>query len=239
MIDKLAGLLGHLENISLTWLLITVAAYRLALLAYAKSRFHPLSHPVGVSVALLVAILTVTGTPYQTYFSGTQLIHLLLGPATVALAIPLWQHAAAIKQRWFTILVAAIAGSVVCVVSAMAIAWSMGASDVTILALGAKSVTMPIAMGMAEKLNGSQSLTSALVLLTGMVGAILTQPLLKSLRLTGAMTHGFALGVSAHGIGVSKAFGIGLQEGAYASLAMGLCGVFTALFLPLVYLLIH
>ncbi|MGV3741803.1 MAG: LrgB family protein [Burkholderiaceae bacterium] len=130
----------------------------------------------------------------------------------------------------------AVAGSVVCFMSAMGIGWLMGASDVTVLALGAKSVTMPIAIGMADKLHGSQSLTSALVLITGMVGTILTQPLLNKTGLASKTSHGFALGAAAHGIGVSKALIVGPQEGAYAGLAMGLCGIVTAIILPYLYL---
>ena len=239
MIDKLTGLLEHLGNLSLTWVLVTIAAYRLALLVYSRSRFHPVFHPVGISVAMVVSALVLTGTSYQAYFSGTQVIHLLLGPATVALAIPLFQRAPLLLKQWKNLLLAAAAGSVTCFASAMVIAWTLGASDVTILALGTKSVTMPIAMGMAEKLDGSQSLTSALVLITGIVGTLLTQPLLNKMRMAGSMTHGFALWVSAHGIGMSRAFGLGPHEGAYASLAMGLCGMLTALFLPLLYLLIR
>lgn len=238
MTDKLAGLVHHLENASLTWMVATLAAYRLALVLYSKSDFNLIFHPVGMSVVLVILGLTLTGTSYQRYFSGTQLIHLLLGPATVALAIPLFQQAKTIKKNWGPILVAAMVGSVVCTISAMGIAWSLGASDITILALGAKSVTMPIAVGMAEQLHGSPSLTAALVFITGITGTLITRPILERLNLLDARIYGFGLGTSAHGIGLIKALELGHQEGAYAILAMGLCGVLTASLLPLFQLFI-
>lgn len=217
----------------LIWLLATLLAYRAALAIHAWTGASPLAHPVAVAVAILVAVLGITRTPYQAYFDGAQAIHFLLGPATVALAIPLYQQARAIRRDWFALLCAAATGSVASVVSAMGIAWLLGASDSTVLSMAAKSVTMPIAMGITEKIGGSLSLTSALVMLTGVLGATLAKAILDALRITDPGICGFALGVSAHGIGTARALQIHPEMGAFSGLAMGLSGVLTALLLPM------
>lgn len=216
----------------LLWVAATLLAYGLASGLYARTRHHPLAHPVAVSVAMLVALLTVTGTPYQLYFQHTQFIHCLLGPATVALAIPLYQHIGAIKDNWLALLAGAVLGGAASVATAMGIARMLGASEATVLSIAAKSVTMPIAMGITEKIGGLPSLTSAFVMLTGIFGATVAQLVLGRMRVDDDSSCGFALGVAAHGIGVSRAFQLSEKTGAFASLAMGLSGVLTALLLP-------
>lgn len=223
----------YLTTSPLIWLMATLLAYRFALDFYKRAAFHPLVHPVAVSVAILAAVLSITRTPYKTYFDATQYIHFLLGPATVALAIPLYRQVKAIRRNWFALLCAAALGSATSVVTAMGIAWLLGASRTTVLSMAAKSVTMPIAMGITEKIGGSSSLTSALVMLTGILGATTTQGILKRLKINDAGTCGFALGVAAHGIGTSRAIQLNQEMGAFSGLAMGLSGVLTALLLPL------
>ena len=223
----------YLSATPLLGLTVTLIAYQAAYWIYSRARFHPLLNPVALSVAMLAALLTVTKTPYQTYFSGAQFIHFLLGPATVALAIPLYGQFARLKAEWRQLLAALIAGSLTATASAVAIAWALGAKKETLLSLAPKSVTTPIAMGIAEKIGGLPSLTAVLVVSTGIVGAVLAKYVLDALAIADHAVRGFAVGVAAHGIGTARAFQVSEEAGAFAGLAMGLNGAVTALMVPL------
>jgi predicted murein hydrolase (TIGR00659 family) len=232
MTPRLEEIWVYLAATPLLGLTITLLAYLLAFRIYERSRFSPLANPVAISVVVLVALLQATGTPYPTYFEGAQFVHFLLGPATVALAIPLYDQRAKLAPLAVPLLAGLAAGVVTAIVSAVAIAWLLGASPQTLLSLAPKSVTTPIAMGIAEKIGGLPSLTAVLVILTGMLGAMLAPPLLDALRIESHATRGFALGVAAHGIGTARAFQVSEEMGAFAGLAMGLAALATALAAP-------
>lgn len=227
--------LDHVIRQPATWLLATLAVYRLALAIQRRARFTPWLHPVAVSTAILVTALSILGVDYDTYFSGARMIHFLLGPATVALAIPLFHQMKIIRRHWVRFCTGALLGSGVSIALAMGLAAAFGASETTILSISAKSVTMPIALGLSEELGGLASLTSALVMLTGVAGALMTQAVLGRLRLSDPCTHGFTLGVVAHGIGAARAMQISPRDGAFAGLGMGLAGLLTAVCLPLAF----
>jgi predicted murein hydrolase (TIGR00659 family) len=232
MTPKLAGIWVYLSASPLLGLTATLLAYQFAYALYARSRFSPLANPVAIAVAILVLLLTLTGTPYQTYFDGAQFVHFLLGPATVALAIPLYQQFDKFRRNWLAFLAGAVLGSAAAIATAMGIAWVVGASRVTILSLAPKSVTTPIAMGIAEKTGGLPTLTAVLVIATGILGATLARGILNLMNITDHSIRGFALGVTAHGIGTARAFQVSEEAGAFSGLAMGLSGVLTALLLP-------
>jgi predicted murein hydrolase (TIGR00659 family) len=234
MTPNLSTMWVYLSASPLIWLTATLLSYRLAYEIYARTGFHPLAHPVAISVAILVAVLSVTGTPYRTYFDGAQFVHFLLGPATVALAIPFYQHLDALRRNWFALLMGALAGGATGIATAMGIAAALGATHATVLSMAAKSVTTPIAMGITEKIGGLPSLTSALVVLTGILGATIAPSILSRMKITDDSIRGFAIGTAAHGIGTSRAFQISEEAGAFSGLAMGLSGVLTALLLPFV-----
>jgi predicted murein hydrolase (TIGR00659 family) len=223
----------YLAGSPLLWLTATLLAYRLAGMIYARTGNSPLANPVGVSVAILVAVLYVSNTPYATYFHGAQFVHLLLGPATVALAIPLYQQIGKLKRNWFALLAGSLIGGMTAIVCAMGIAWLLGASPLTILSLAPKSVTTPIAMGISEKIGGIPTLTAVIVMLTGIFGAGVAPYLFKWMRITDESTCGFALGVAAHGVGTARAFQVSEGMGAFSGLAMGITGILTAILLPL------
>ena len=224
----------YLAASPLLGLTITLLAYVLAMALHRRCRMHPLTNPVLVAAALLVTLLLLTDTPYPTYFAGAQFVHFLLGPATVALAIPLYAQLGKVRAMRWPVLLGLSAGSVCAVASAMGIARALGASVPTQLSLAPKSVTTPIAMGVAERIGGIASLTAVLVIVTGIVGAVVAPALFRWLRIKDHAVQGFALGVVAHGIGTARAFAISEQAGAFAALAMGLNGAITALLLPAV-----
>ena len=187
---------------------------------------------MAFAVALLIGLLQLTGTPYQTYFNGAQFVHFLLGPATVALAIPLYRQRERLKTLALPILVALLVGVVTAALSAVALGILFGADAKTLISLAPKSVTAPVAMGIGEKLGGIPSLTAVLVISTGIIGAVFGNGLLRLLRCRDDAVKGFAMGLSAHGIGTTRAFQVSPVMGAFSGLAMALSAFATALILP-------
>jgi predicted murein hydrolase (TIGR00659 family) len=230
---RLAEIWVYLAASPLLGLTLTLVAYQGAYWLYARSGMNPAANPVAIAVAIIVALLTLTGTPYATYFDGAQFVHFLLGPATVALAVPLYAQLPRLKRMLGPALVALALGSLTAIVSAIAVGWALGASRPTLMSLAPKSVTTPIAMGIAEKIGGLPSLTAVLVVTTGILGAIGAQWLFRLLRIKDEAVQGFAIGVAAHGIGTARAFQLSETMGAFAALAMGLNGLATALLLPI------
>jgi predicted murein hydrolase (TIGR00659 family) len=233
MTPRIDQLWVYLSASPLLGLTLTLVAYQGAFWIYRRSGNHPLANPVLIAVALLVAFLLISGTSYQAYFAGAQFVHFLLGPATVALAIPLYTQFRRVRAMLWPVLAGLLAGSLTAIVSAMAVARLFGASPATELSLAPKSVTTPIAMGIAERIGGIPSLTAVLVIITGVLGAVGARYVFDAIKLRDQAISGFALGVASHGIGTARAFQVSEQAGAFAALAMGLNGALTALLLPL------
>ena len=231
-IPKLGAIWVYLAATPLLGLTITLIAYLVAQAIYARARFNPLANPVLIAVGLLVALLEITRTPYATYFEGAQFVHFLLGPATVALALPLYRQWPKLRRSAVPLIGGLVAGSLTAIVSAVSVAALFRASAQTIESLAPKSATTPIAMAVAEKIGGIPSLTAVLVISTGVFGAIFARSILNALRITEPEVRGFALGVASHGIGTARAFQVSEEMGAFAGLGMGLNGVFTAFVVP-------
>jgi predicted murein hydrolase (TIGR00659 family) len=232
--ERLADVWVYLATTPLLGLTVTLLVYQAAFMLYQRSGFHPLANPVAMAVVALGTLLWATGTPYATYFEGAQFVHFLLGPATVALAVPLFEQLARLKRLWLPMLGALVVGTLAATVTAIGVGWALGASKATLASLAPKSVTTPVAMGIAEKIGGLPSLTAVLVVSTGIVGAASARFLFDALRITDPTVRGFALGTAAHGIGTARAFQVSEEMGAFAGLAMGLSALFSALALPLV-----
>jgi predicted murein hydrolase (TIGR00659 family) len=232
-IPKLGAIWVYLAASPLLGLTITLIAYLIAQAIYAKARFNPLANPVLTAVAMLVLLLKVTGTPYATYFEGAQFVHFLLGPATVALALPLYRQWPKLRRSAVPLIGGLVAGSLAAIVSAVGVAALLGASHQTIASLAPKSATTPIAMAVAAETGGIPSLTAVLVISTGIFGAVFARSILNILRIEDTAVRGFALGVASHGIGTARAFQISEEMGAFAGLGMGLNGVFTAFIVPI------
>jgi len=222
-----------LASTPLLWLTITVLVYLGALLLRRLSGGNTLVNPVLFSVAALVCVLLFTGTPYPTYFEGAKFVHFLIGPATVALAVPLYSQLERLKRMWFPIGVALLVGSITAIVTAVAIARLLGASRESLLSLAPKSSTLPIAMAVAEQIGGVPSLAAMAVAATGIAGAIMATPLLNLLGFRDPAVRGFAVGITAHAIGTARALQVGTVNGAFAALALALNGIATAFAVPL------
>lgn len=191
--------------------------------------------PVVLSAVILAAVIAVLSVDYQSYQDGSKWITLLLGPATVALGIPLYQQIHHIRALWIPIVVTLPIAATLAAVYAVVIAWAMGATPEVLASLAPKSVTAPIAIGITEQLGGSVPLLMGGLLITGVVATLFVDLLAKWMPVEDERILGFALGLNGHAIGTARAFEISHTAGAFASLGMGLTGVFTALMLPLVF----
>ena len=230
--EQIADIWVYLSSSPLLWLTATLAAYLGGNALHRATGEAALLNPVLVAVAVLVAVLLASGTPYQRYFDGAQFVHFLLGPATVALAVPLYRQGPRLRQLWLPVLGGLVAGSVAAVGSALALGWALGLSRQSLMSLLPKSITTPVAMGVAEQVGGLPSLTAVLVIATGITGAVLAVPLLHLARVRDHAVQGLAIGVAAHGIGTARAFQIDSQAGAFSGLGMGLNALLTALLVP-------
>lgn len=232
-LDPLAPLTAWLAASPLPWLVLTLVAYGLTLALYRRSGAHPLLIPPLTGTALIVTVLLLTETPYATYREGVGLLSFLIGPATVALAIPLFAQRERIRQLWRPLGVALLVGGTVAIVSAVLLAWALGGSYETLMALAPKSATMPIALPVAERMGGPASLSAVAVAVTGIAGAVLAAPLMRLLRVRDPAVRGFAIGLTAHAIGTARELQVHPTAGAFAALAMSLNGVATAILVPL------
>jgi predicted murein hydrolase (TIGR00659 family) len=225
----------YLSASPLLHLTLTLVAFQIGSFVYQRAKLNPLCNPVLFAVVLVVAVLLLTDTPYDVYFEGAQFVHFLLGPATVALAVPLYRQFDKVRKSALAIFVSLICGSLTASISAVAIAYVMGAGELSLVSIAPKSVTAPIAMGIAEQLGGLPSLTAVLVILTGILGAMIGPIVLNILGIKNWQVRGFAMGVTSHGIGTARALQVNEVAGAFSGLAMGLNALATAILLPLIW----
>jgi predicted murein hydrolase (TIGR00659 family) len=228
--------LGHfwvyLSASPLAGLTLTLCAYVAAQVIYARCGYSPLANPVAIAIAFVSLALLASGMSYQRYFEGAQFVHFLLGPATVALALPLARQLPRMRRSLLPLSCALVAGCVTAMVSAVAVVVLLGGSAELARSAGPKSATTPIAMAVSERLAGLPALTAILVIGTGIFGAVTARFLFNAMRITSPAARGFALGLTSHGIGTARAFQVSLEMGAFAGLGMGLNGVLTALLAP-------
>jgi len=227
------NLWSYLATTPLIWLTTTILAYLVADGVARRLGNPPWANPVLLSVLLIAPVLWLTRTDYTTYFEGAQFIHFMLGPATVALALPLWDNRDTIRTSVAPIVLALLAGSIVATGSAILLARAFGLPIVVLLSLAPKSTTAPVALGISEAIGGIPTLTAVLVIMTGIIGAVTVTPLMNLLRISDWRARGFAVGVAAHGIGTARAFQVNPVAGAYAGIAMALNALLTSLIVPI------
>lgn len=223
---------SFLTTSPLAWLTATLLAYQAGHWLWRKAKLNPLVNPVLIAMGILSGLLLACGTDYRIYYEGTRPIHFLLGPATVALAVPLYKQLDRLLRSLGALTAGLLAGSVAAAVSAIGIGQLFGASHQTLMSLAPKSATSPIAMGVAEAIGGLPSLTAVIVILTGISGAVTGAWVLDLCRIRDERARGLALGTAAHGIGTARALQMGEVTGAFSGLAMGLNGVATAVLVP-------
>lgn len=231
--DPFFTLWVYLSSSPLLWLSVTLVVYALADRASAASGRHPLVNPVLHSVWVIALALALSGTPYTKYFEGAQFVHFMLGPATVALAIPLYEHRRTVARALGPMAIALVAGSLTAMTSAVLLAKWLGAPAQLVASIAPKSVTAGVAMGIAEQIGGDAALTAVLVILTGITSAIVVTPLMNALGMRDWRARGLAAGLAGHGIGTARAFQVNEVAGTFAAIALALNALLTALLVPL------
>lgn len=231
--NTIVELWTYLSASPLFGLTATLVVYVLAHAGYTAAGQAPWANPVLWTVLVLVALLSATDTEYNRYFAGAQFIHFLLGPAVVALAWPLWLRRRQLRQRWFALLAAALAGGAAAAGSAVAIGWAPGLPPELLRSLAPKSITAPVAMGIAQQIDGIPALAAVFAVLSGLTGALCAKYLFNAMGMASMPVRGFALGTVSHGIGAARAMQVHTDAGAYAALALGMQAILGAMLIPL------
>ena len=228
------ALLAYINQTPLTWLILTLLAYKLGIIIYEKCNKHTLLQPVIIAYIIILSAVLFTNTSFEKYFKSVEIIHFFLGPATVALALPLYKNLKYVKTLFLPILLTLFIAGIFSVLIAVLFLWLLGAHETTILSMLTKSITAPIAIITSQQIGAIPSLAIGFVLITGIIGALFGTLVFKIVRVKYETSKGFALGLVSHGIGTARAIEISEKAAAFAALAMGLSGILTAVCLPLI-----
>jgi predicted murein hydrolase (TIGR00659 family) len=223
------GLWVYLATSPLLWLAATLVAWLTAIRIAELRPGNPLLNPILICVCAIALTLHVANINYATYFEGAQFIHFLLGPATVALGIPLYEKLSVVKANLVPLICALIAGSVTAVGSTVFLSHVFGFGPTIIASLAPKSTTAAVAMAISSASKGDPALTAAVVILTGICGAIIVTPMMNTMRIRDFSARGFAVGLASHGIGTARAYSVDPIAGLFSSVAMGLNAILTSL----------
>lgn len=226
-----------LSTTPLFCLALTLVVYELLDLLYRWSGRKVWLNPLLLGVAVVISILKALDISYATYFAGAQFLHFLLGPVTVALAVPIYEQREKIREAFWPLMTSVCVGSVTGILTSVGVVLAWSGSRQMVYTLAPKSVTTPIAMGISEKFGGIPELTAVLVIITGIIGAATIPPIYRMLpsflSIKSPAARGFAMGASSHGLGTARAFEESNETGTFAGLAMGLNGLATAVFVPI------
>lgn len=228
------ALMEYITNTPLVWLILTLGSFKLGIIIYEKFDKHTLLQPIIIAYAIIMSTLFITGVSYEEYFKGVEIIHFFLGPATVALALPLFNNLKHIKSLFLPIMITLVIAGIFSILIAVGLLWAFDAKLPTILSMTTKSITAPIAIITSEQIGAIPSLAVGFVIITGIIGALLGTTIFRLINIKHDTSKGFALGVVSHGIGTARAIEISEKAAAFSALAMGLSGIFTAVFLPLI-----
>lgn len=228
------AVITYIQTTPLTWLILTLGAFKIGIIVYDKSGKNTLLQPIIIAYAIIMSVLLLTQTPYEEYFKGVQIIHFFLGPATVALALPLYKNLKYIKALFVPIMLTLFIAGTFSILIALGLLWALDAQLSTILSMATKSITAPIAIITSEQIGAIPSLAVGFVIITGIIGALFGSWVFKLMKIKHDTSKGFALGLISHGIGTARAVELGEKAAAFAALAMGLSGIVTAVLLPII-----
>ncbi|PSU50200.1 CidB/LrgB family autolysis modulator [Photobacterium indicum] len=216
------------------WLITTLIVFYLARLI-SKRLQHPIVNPLLICLVIIIPLLMWLNVPYTEYMAQNKWLNYLLEPAVVALAFPLYEQLSQIRQKWKVILSACLVGSLLSMIVGASIALSMGASPELTASILPKSVTTPIAMAVADQIGGVPAIAAIMVIIAGLFGAVFGYPLFKLFGIHAPIAKGLTMGTVSHALGTAKAAEENHQEGAFSSLALVICGIFTSILAPVVY----
>ncbi len=220
-----------MSNLTFLPLIITVAAYQIGLFL-AKKVKSPLCNPLLIAIVLVIGTLLLTGYPNSSYQAGMTGISWLLTPATVCLAVPLYEQLQVLKKDLWAILLSICAGTVTSLLFVFGFCRIAGFSDVLTTSLLPKSVTTAVGLALSEQAGGNGAIATAAIIITGILGSILGPTLCKLFRITHPVAQGVAFGTASHVIGTSKAHELSELTGAVSSLSLTVAGVLTAVLFP-------
>ncbi|KEQ05674.1 MULTISPECIES: LrgB family protein [Pseudorhizobium] len=223
----------YLSTSPLIWLTLTLCTWIGASEISRRLDRNPLANPVLTSILFLSLVMTIFDIPYERFFEGAQFVHFLLGPATVAIAVPLFRQWARVKRLLLPIAAALMVGSLMAVLSVVALGSLLGLSDEVMISFLPKSATAGVAMAISASLGGNPSLTAVLVILTGIIGALIVTPFMNLMQIRDYAARGFAVGLTSHGIGTARAYEVDETAGLFAGIAMALNAVATAAVVPI------
>jgi predicted murein hydrolase (TIGR00659 family) len=238
MTDRLTDVANGLFELPMTALVLTLLAYEIGRWVQRRCGGSALANPVMIASMLIIPVLEACDISYETYLRGAGFIHFLLGPAAVALAVPIYDNADRIRDSAVSLLAGIAVGATVACSSAVALAWYLGASDDVVRSMAPKSVTTPIAIGISQEIGGHPSMTVVFVIITGIIGAMLSGRLFDWIGVRDWEARGLATGIAGHGIATAQILSVNETAGAFAGLAIGLTGLFTAVLLPIAFRLL-
>lgn len=233
------ALLEYINNTPLTWLILTLLAYKIGIIIYEKTNKHTLFQPIIIAYIIIISTLLYTNTSYEEYYKGVTIIQFFLGPATVALALPLYKNIKFIKALFMPILLTLFIAGTFSILITVFLLYILDADILTILSMTTKSLTAPIAIITSEQIGAIPALALGFVIITGILGALLGGSIFKIMKIKHDSSKGFALGLVSHGIGTARAIEISEKAAAFSALAMGLAGIFTAILLPIVLIYLN
>ena len=184
-------------------------------------------NPLLISIILVISFLLLTGVDYQTYAKGADVISYLLTPATICLAVPLYQQFNLLKKNWKAVVAGIVSGVVSSLVCILLLALLFKFDHQTYVTFLPKSITTAIGMGVSQELGGYVSLAVVVIVITGVLGNVIAEGVLKLFRIEEPIAKGIAIGSSSHAVGTAKAMEIGQTEGAMSSLSIVVCGLLT------------
>lgn len=218
-------------------IIIIFLAYEIGLAIHRRVK-HPFSSALVIANIIIISFLLITKIPYEDFSQGGKIIQFMLGPATVALIIPLYRRWDVLKQNWIAVLGGVLAGSVVSLISVIVFGKIFCLDYTIILSMLAKSVTAPIGIELSGEYGGLVVMTVISILCTGLIGAVTGPVVLEKLHITNPVAVGVALGATYHVVGATRAMDIGETEGAMAGLCIGLAGIMTVILMPFAVLLL-
>ncbi|NBV93213.1 MAG: LrgB family protein [Proteobacteria bacterium] len=220
--DKLYSIWVYLQAEPLFWLTLTIGSYLVGDYFYKKSKLFPLVNPVAISILIVSLILINLNISYERYFDGAKFIHFMLGPATVALAIPIYKQFRVIQKGALSISVSLVIGSLFAIISTFILCEIFKIDDQVLFSMLPRSATAPIAMGISDLIGGSFGTFA-----------------LDFLKLKDMSARGFGLGLASHGLGTARAMSRNETAGVFAALALGLNGIATSILVPLLFKLLN
>lgn len=231
---NIEALVEYVKMTPLIWIIVTIASYKIGVVIYEKSNHNSFLQPIIIAYMIMLPLLLLSNVPYTHYFESTSIIHFFLGPATVALAVPLYKNLKYIRSYLIPVLITLVVGGILTIVIAVGILWFFDASLVTMISMSTRSVTAPITITIAEDIGANPSLALGFILITALLGALFAKVVFSLMKIKHDAAKGFSLGLISHAVGIAKSAEISHTAAAFAALAMGLYGVCVALLLPLV-----